>query len=103
MLLFRMAPRLFSQAYCRAALCTIALLMTAGALRSQTGCQGRCINPHPGADFQSWDGQENGCLVQKWRRWTDGCTHYQWYDRCQNTWDNEPDGRPRVTWTCCVH
>ena len=60
------------------------------------GCAGRCLNPHPGP-FQTWNGQVNGCFVQVWRRWADGCTHYQWWNSCYNYWD------PQIWWTCCVH
>lgn len=66
------------------------------------GCQGRCADPHPGP-FQFWNGQQNGCLVQVWRKWRDGCQHYQWYNSCNGYWDIYPNGAPRVYWTCCVH
>lgn len=62
----------------------------------QAGCGGRCLNPHPGP-FKSWNGQVNGCFVQVWRQWPDGCTHYQWWNTCYNYWD------PQIWWTCCVH
>jgi hypothetical protein len=57
---------------------------------------GRCLNPHPGP-FRTWNGQQNGCFVQIWRQWEDGCTHYQWYNACSGT----PAGP--ITWTYCVH
>jgi len=57
---------------------------------------GRCLNPHPG-QFQWSYGQVNGCLVQVWRTWPDGCTQYQWYNRCYNYFD------PAINWTRCVH
>jgi hypothetical protein len=60
------------------------------------GCSGRCINPHLG-QFQTWNGQVNGFFVQVWRRWPDGCTHYQWWNTQYNYWD------PQIWWTCCVH
>lgn len=62
----------------------------------QVGCAGRCINPHPG-QFRTWNGQVNGCFVQVWRQFGDGCTHYQWWNTCYNYWD------PQIWWTCCVH
>lgn len=99
----------------RAALCVISLLLTAGALRSlpglelspppvamQAGCQGRCVDPHP-ANFNTWNEPAGGCRVKVWRQWPDGCLHYQWYDSCSGVWDNNPDGTPKVNWTCCVH
>lgn len=67
------------------------------------GCNRKCLNPHPGNNFQSWNGTQNGCWLQVWRRWPEGCTHYQWFNTCYNVWDNNPDGSPKVTWTCCVH
>lgn len=60
------------------------------------GCAGRCWNPHPGA-FRSWNGQQNGCFLQVWRQWPEGCTHFQWFNTCTNTWD------PQIYWNCCVH
>jgi hypothetical protein len=99
----------------RAAFCVAAWLIAAGALCSrpafdvprplsavQGQCNGRCLNPHPG-EFKTWNGQVNGCQVQVWRQWPDGCLHAQWYDSCNGSWDTDPAGNPRVTWTCCVH
>jgi hypothetical protein len=65
-------------------------------------CGGRCLNPHPG-NFTSWNGQQNGCWLAVWRRWPEGCTHYQWFNTCNGSWDSNPDNTPRVYWTCCVH
>ncbi len=64
--------------------------------RAQAGCSGHCLNPHPG-QFRTWNGQVNGCFVQVWRQWADGCTHYEWFNTCYNYWD------PQIWWTCCVH
>ncbi|MDX6270237.1 MAG: hypothetical protein QOD28_1460 [Acidobacteriota bacterium] len=61
-----------------------------------------CLDPHPGA-FQSWNGQQNGCWIQVWRRWPEGCQHYQWFNGCNGYWDNHPNGAPRVYWTSCAH
>jgi hypothetical protein len=61
-----------------------------------------CLDPHPGA-FQSWNGQQNGCWIQIWRRWPEGCQHYQWFNSCNGYWDNHPNGAPRVYWTNCAH
>ena len=66
------------------------------------GCSGRCLDPHPGP-FQSWNGEQNGCWIQVWRRWPEGCQHYQWYNSCNGYWDSYPNGAPKVNWTCCVH
>ncbi len=63
---------------------------------AQRGCGGGCLNPHPG-QFGSWYGPANGCWVQLWRQWADGCTHYQMYNTCGNYFD------PQIHWTCCVH
>jgi hypothetical protein len=67
----------------------------------QGGCQRRCLDPHPG-QFQSWNGQQNGCWIQVWRRWPEGCQHYQWFNSCNGYWDSYPNGAPKVVWTCCV-
>lgn len=61
-----------------------------------------CADPHPG-QFQTWNGQQNGCWIQVWRRWPDGCQHFQWFNTCNGYWDNHPNGAPRVTWTHCAH
>jgi hypothetical protein len=65
-------------------------------------CSGRCLDPHPGA-FRFWYGQQNGCWIQVWRAWPEGCQHYQWYNSCNGYWDSYPNGAPRVYWNCCVH
>ena len=65
-------------------------------------CAGRCLDPHPGA-FRFWYGQQNGCWIQVWRAWPEGCQHYQWYNSCNGYWDSYPNGAPRVFWNCCVH
>ena len=69
---------------------------SAPILKPIQGPGGRCLNPHPG-QFQWSYGQVNGCLVQVWRTWPDGCTQYQWYNRCYNYFD------PAINWTRCVH
>jgi len=56
--------------------------------------QAGCLNPHPWGFQGSW-GQANGCWVPFWRRWTDGCTHYQMYNTCSGQWD------PQINWTFC--
>ena len=63
---------------------------------------GGCLNPHPGK-YQSSDGQRKGCWLQVWRRWPDGCTHYQWFDTCASTWELDRSGQPAVHWTVCRH
>ena len=65
-------------------------------------CKRRCQDPHPG-QFRTWNGQQNGCWIQVWRGWPDGCQHYQWFNSCNGYWDINPNGSPRVFWTCCVH
>ena len=65
-------------------------------------CAGRCLDPHPG-EFRYWYGQQNGCWIQVWRAWPEGCQHYQWYNSCNGSWDSYPNGAPRVYWNCCVH
>jgi hypothetical protein len=64
--------------------------------------QANCLNPHPGS-FNTSYGTRNGCWVQVWRNFPDGCVHYQWFNSCGNVWDNNPDGTPRVYWTQCRH
>lgn len=67
---------------------------TAPMLRPAQG--GHCLSQHPG-QFQWWYGQVNGCFVQVWRKWPDGCTQFQWYNRCYNYFD------PGINWTACFH
>lgn len=61
-----------------------------------------CLNPHPGP-FQWHYGDRNGCWIQVWRIFTDGCTHFQWFNSCNNFWDVNQDGSPKVQWTQCIH
>lgn len=65
-------------------------------------CRGRCWDPHQG-QFRYWNGQQNGCWIQVWRSWPDGCSHFQWYNSCNGYWDTHPNGAPKVYWSCCVH
>lgn len=71
-------------------------------LPAQPVGQSNCLNPHP-APFNSSYGSRNGCWVQVWRNFQDGCVHYQWFNSCSNFWDVNPDGSPRVYWTQCRH
>lgn len=64
--------------------------------------QGRCLNPHPGG-FQTAYGNKNGCLVQVYRNFQDGCQHWQTFNACNGSWETNGDGSPRVNWTRCVH
>lgn len=64
--------------------------------------RGKCLNPHPGA-FKSWTGRAQGCWLQLWRQWPDGCTHYQWFNSCSSSWDVDSRGKPRLYWTSCNH
>ena len=61
-----------------------------------------CLNPHPG-DYSTSYGPHNGCWVQVWRQFKDGCQHYQWFNTCANVWDVNRDGSPRVYWSQCRH
>lgn len=63
---------------------------------------GRCLNPHPGK-FSTSGGKVQGCWTQFWRKWPDGCTHYQWFNACSSTWDIDAAGHARVYWTACTH
>ena len=65
-------------------------------------CGGGCLNPHPG-NFASQNGRTQGCWLQVWRTWQDGCSHYQWFNVCASSRDSLPNGQPRVYWTCCRH
>lgn len=70
---------------------------------------GQCLNPHPPdpyplPPFQTRYGRKiNACVVEIWRLWADGCTHYQLFDACNGTWDTLPNGTPRVYWASCRH
>jgi len=67
--------------------------------------RGQCYAPlqHPctqrpnGACFDSWYGQRQGCMIEVWRRWSDGCQQSQWLDTCHGSFV----GIPR--WSNCVH
>lgn len=60
--------------------------------RAQAGCWSN--GPHPWAFTTSW-GPANGCWAPFYRRWNDGCTHYQMFNTCSGQWD------PRIYWTYC--
>lgn len=66
---------------------------TAHLIAVQTPVAG-CVNPHPGHFTARW-GAANGCRVQFWRTWQDGCQHYQLYDSCVGRWD------PKINWVHC--
>ena len=68
----------------------------------QKNCSGRCLNPHRN-QFKWWYGERKNCQVQVMRQWSDGCTHYQWFNTCNNKWDVDSRGAARVYWTCCTH
>lgn len=58
--------------------------------------EGQCLAYHPGP-FRWWQGAKNGCAVDIWREWPDGCQHVQTIDVCH-------DGvAGPVRWTNCVH
>ena len=61
-----------------------------------------CADTHPG-QFQTWNGEKKGCWIQVWRRWPDGCQHYQWFNTCNGYRDSQESGAPRVSWTNCIH
>lgn len=73
-----------------------------GILSSPAFAQPGCLNPHPG-EFAWWNGERKECWIQVWRKWPDGCTHYQWFSTCNNVWDTNPDGTPRIYWVACFH
>lgn len=63
---------------------------------------GTCRDPHPGS-FEQWQGERRNCWVQVFRKWSDGCTQYQWFDSCYNVWDTDSDGKPKIYWSVCNH
>jgi hypothetical protein len=54
-----------------------------------------CINPHPGTFKYWWGPPIDQCNSPMYRQFSDGCTHYQVYNRCANSWD------VRIFWTYC--
>lgn len=71
-------------------------------LHAAQGCNRGCLNPHPG-NFSWRYGRQQGAWVEVWRTWPEGCQHVQMFNPQQGLWDTNPDGTPRVRWTCCVH
>lgn len=70
---------------------------------AQPGCSRGCLNPHPG-NFRWWYGQQRkDGWIEVWRQWPEGCTHMQLFFPSRGIWDSNPDGSPRVRWTCCTH
>lgn len=72
------------------------------SLVATVAAQGRCLNPHPGR-FQMAYGAREGCWVQVWRTFEDGCVHVQLFNTCTNVWASNADGSPQVQWTRCLH
>ena len=72
------------------------LIPTASAQAMPSGPQ-FCVNPHPNHnDFKTWWGPPiDACNSGLFRQFADGCTHYQVYNRCANSWDG------RIFWTYC--
>jgi hypothetical protein len=66
---------------------------TAHLVAVQTPVAG-CVNPHPGQFTSRW-GAASGCTVPFYRRWQDGCEHYQLYNSCVGKWD------PKINWVHC--
>jgi len=58
--------------------------------------QAGCANPHPGAFNWWWGPPVDQCWSPMYRRFADGCTHHQMFNRCYNTWD------PRIWWDYCT-
>jgi len=57
---------------------------------------GSCVNPHPG-EFKYWWGQPvDQCVSPMYRQFSDGCVHYQLYNRCANSWNS------KIFWTSCI-
>lgn len=71
-------------------------------LEAAQACNRGCLNPHPG-EFRWWYGKQDGQWIEVWRKWPEGCQHVQMFNTYYRTWDSNPDGTPRVRWTCCVH
>jgi len=61
-------------------------------IRVQASCWSNGPHPWP---FTTWWGPANGCWAPFYRRWNDGCTHYQMFNTCIGQWD------PRIYWTFC--
>jgi hypothetical protein len=80
----------------------VAIAVMAAPVSTPAQIRGRCVQPHPG-DFRWWYGARNGCWVQLFRLWPDGCQHYQFFNTCNSAWDVNPGGGPRIYWVACVH
>lgn len=78
------------------------ILPVVHAAGQNDACKRGCLNPHPGP-FQWWYGQRRGEWVEVVRRWPEGCQHVQLFNPQRGIWDSNPDGSPRVSWSCCVH
>ncbi|HUQ68393.1 MAG TPA: hypothetical protein VM165_02650, partial [Planctomycetaceae bacterium] len=73
------------------------------AIMPSLAAAGQCqAGAHVG-QFTTKYGKRDGCWVQIWRTFEDGCQHYQMFNSCGGFWDTNPDGSPKVSWTHCVH
>jgi hypothetical protein len=65
--------------------------------------QGRCVGGMHAGPFTTEYGTRDGCWVQVFRTFEDGCRHYQMFNSCGGFWDTNPDGSPKISWTHCAH
>ena len=65
-------------------------------LAEPVAAAGQCLAVHPGP-FNWWYGAKNGCFVEVWKHYPDGCQSVQYFDACHGTFDMN------VRWTSCVH
>jgi hypothetical protein len=73
------------------------------ALMPALSAEGHCQAGVHAGQFTTEFGARDGCWVQVWRTFEDGCRHYQMFNSCNGYWDTNPDGSPKVSWTHCVH
>jgi len=77
--------------------------LLARAIMPTLEAQGRCTNGMHSGPFTTQYGTRDGCWVQVFRTFEDGCRHYQMFNSCGGFWDTNPDGSPKISWTHCVH
>ena len=77
--------------------------LLARAIMPTLAAEGRCTGGMHAGRFTTQYGARDGCWIEVWRTYEDGCRHYQMFNSCGGFWDTNPDGSPKISWTHCVH
>lgn len=77
--------------------------LLAKAIMPTLAAEGRCVSGMHAGRFTTEYGARDGCWIEVWRTFEDGCRHSQMFNSCGGFWDTNLDGSPKISWTHCVH